>query len=114
MMAHNTIHSPLGPTTYAKLYSSATGIDLSPRDLVKAGERIFNLQRMYQVNAGISSQDDTWPERFYEDGLSDGPKKGTRTHREDVEALNQEYYRQRGWDADGKPTREKLEELGLI
>ncbi len=114
IFATNTIHSPLGPTTYAKLYSSATGIELSPRELMKAGERIFNLQRMYMVDAGISSKDDSWPAKFYDEGLPDGPKKGVRILREDVEALNQEYYQLRGWDVDGKPTKEKLEELGLI
>ncbi len=104
----------VGPTMYARLYTTATGIDLSSRELMKAGERIFNLQRMYLVGRGISSKDDDFPARFYDEGLSDGPHRGAHFDREQIEALKQEYYRLRGWDRDGKPTESKLRELDLV
>ena len=103
----------IGPTQYAKLYSSVTGIETSADDLLKAGERVFNLQRMYLAARGITSKDDQWPDRFYDEPLPEGPAKGTRLSRQDVDAYKREYYQLRGWDVEGRPTRKKLQELDL-
>lgn len=77
----------------------------------KAGERIYNLARAFNVREGCSRKDDTLPKRLLEEPLSDGPAKGQVVN---LEPLLDAYYEFRGWDkATGKPTAEKLRELGL-
>ncbi len=104
----------VGPTYCARMLAASTGREVTPAQLMKVGERIFNLQRMYLVNCGFSSKDDDFPAKFYDEGVPDGPIKGTRLLREDIDKLRQEYYQLRGWDRIGVPTPEKLRELDLI
>jgi aldehyde:ferredoxin oxidoreductase len=90
--------------------SAATGISYSLEDLLKIGERIWNLERMWNERAGFTGKDDTLPKRILEEPLPSGPAKGQ------VNKLGEmlpEYYRLRGWDAEGRITQEKLQELGL-
>lgn len=105
----------LGPTHMAKLYSAATGLNITPRELMKAGERIFNLMKAYNVREGLTRKNDYFPERSYNEPLSSGPDKGmTMVEREPFEKLLDEYYSIRGWDVKTSiPTKEKLMELGL-
>ena len=79
---------------------------LSPhfREFLKCGERIWNLERLFNNKAGFSRNDDTLPERFFENGGID--KTG-------FEKSLDEYYQLRGWDESGVPTQEKLRELGI-
>jgi len=103
----------LGPTHYAKLYSSLTGFQLTPADIMLVGERIHNLQRAYAVREGITRAQDKWPARFYEERIAEGPSQGAVLDKDEVDKFLNEYYRLRGWNASGIPSREKLEELGL-
>ena len=104
----------LGPTHLAKLYSAATGWEITPRELMKTGERIYNLMKAYNVRAGLTRKDDHYPERFYTEPVSGGPAKGTVVIRENLDKMLDEYYEIRGWDVKtGIPTKEKLVELGL-
>ena len=103
-----------GPTHFAKLYSSCTGWDISSREIMKAGERIYNLMKAYLVREGITRQDDDWPARFYEEPILDGPTKGTTLPRAAMNKLLDEFYEKMGWDKKtGAPTRDKLLELDL-
>jgi len=89
---------------------AATGIDWSDDELVRAGERIWNLERVWNLRAGITAADDTLPKRMLESAIPAGPAAG------EVNRLGEmlpEYYRVRGWSADGVPTQEKLAALGL-
>lgn len=86
------------------------GLEISPAELLKAGERIWNLERIYNVKAGFTWKDDTLPERFFEAG-SEERRDGISRH--ELEAALQEYYHYRGWDKEGVPLQEKLIELGL-
>ncbi|MBI4289315.1 MAG: aldehyde ferredoxin oxidoreductase family protein [Chloroflexi bacterium] len=109
-----TFLGAIGPTHYAKLLSACTGEDVSAQELMKRGERVFNLQRMYNVRCGITRQDDHWPDHFYNDPLTEGPAKGRKLSRQEVDGVLSEYYRLRGWDEKtGAPTPAKLRELGL-
>ena len=90
--------------------SAATGVPYGLEGLLKIGERIWNLERLWNERAGFTGKDDTLPKRILEEPLPSGPAKG------EVNKLGEmlpEYYRLRGWDADGRITQEKLKELGL-
>lgn len=99
------------PQGIMELLNAATGAEYDLHELVKAGERIFNAERLFMVRAGISRKDDTLPPRILRDPLPDGPGQGSVCH---LEEMLGEYYRCRGWDQDGIPTREKLMELQLL
>ena len=104
----------LGPEILSRLYSAYTGWDTTPEEIMKSGEKIFNLFKAYCVRQGQNRKDDSWPERFYTEQMADGPKKGSILARETIEKVLDEYYEVRGWDKEtGTPTKEKLVELGL-
>ena len=105
----------LGPSHMAKLYSACTGWELTPGQLMKIGERIFNLMKAYNIRAGMRRKDDAFPLRSYEEPLNGGPAKGeTVISREKTEKMLDEYYEIRGWNVNtGIPTEEKLSELEL-
>lgn len=93
------------------LLFSATGIEISPAELLKIGERIYNLERNYNLKAGFSRKDDTLPERLFENEAESEGYEGLP--RQEFEAALQEYYHYRGWDEKGVPKPEKLKKLGL-
>ena len=91
---------------YARLYSAVTGWEMSSQDLLLAGERIWNLERLYNLREGFSADDDRLPTRLLEEPNAAGSVV-------DLEPMLAEYYRFRGWGEDGVPTHVKLERLGL-
>lgn len=100
----------LGADDYAALYSAVTGFEATGEDILLAGERIWNIEKLFNLGAGISSAEDTLPKRLLEEGITDGPSKGS------VARLNEllpAYYEVRGWNAEGIPTEERLQLLGL-
>jgi aldehyde:ferredoxin oxidoreductase len=104
----------LGPTHLAKLLSACTGWDMQPEDIMRSGEKVFNLLKAYNVRLGLSRQDDAWPDRFYEESLPEGPAEGARLSREAIGHVLDEYYELRGWDKrTGLPTKSQLTGLGL-
>jgi aldehyde:ferredoxin oxidoreductase len=93
------------------LIEAATGMDMGGhRGLMKTGERIFNLERLFNLKAGLTAKDDTLPKRMLEEPMPEGPAKGMVVH---LAEMLPQYYRIRGWTPDGIPTRQKLEELDL-
>ncbi|MDI6642210.1 MAG: aldehyde ferredoxin oxidoreductase family protein, partial [Elusimicrobiota bacterium] len=78
-------------------------------DLLKTGERLFNLKRMFNVKLGISSKDDKLPKRLLTP-KPDGKAKGIVPQ---LDKMLREYYKLRGWSEKGIPKEEKLKELGL-
>ena len=99
---------------YVQLISHATGWDFSVADFRTSGERIYNLMRAFCVREGITREADTLPGRLMEDPLPAGPAEGMVIDKETLEGLKDAYYEMRGWDKKtGKPTAEKLAELGL-
>lgn len=89
---------------FVDLLSAATGVDYSSEEFLKCGERIWNLERLFNIKNGFSRKDDTLPERFFENG---------GINRTEFEKALDEYYLQRGWDENGVPTEGKLRELGI-
>ncbi|MBU4190484.1 MAG: aldehyde ferredoxin oxidoreductase C-terminal domain-containing protein, partial [Candidatus Thermoplasmatota archaeon] len=104
---------PLGAEDYVELLNSATGFDFTEEEYMKTGERIWNLTRMFNVREGITRKDDTLPPRFMNEPLPDGPAKGQKITKETLDRMLNEYYDLRGWDENGIPKKEKLDELGL-
>ena len=100
----------LGADDYRDLYNAITGASMSSDDLLRAGERIWNLERVFNLDAGIEPEEDTLPRRLLKEPIPAGPKEGN-VHR--LEELLPQYYAERGWGDDGRPTEEKLQELGL-
>jgi aldehyde:ferredoxin oxidoreductase len=95
----------------APVIANATGWEFGVSDFRKAGERIYNLARAFNVREGCTRADDTLPSRLLEEPLLEGPAKGLVV---DLEPLLDAYYEFRGWDkATGIPSPAKLEELGL-
>lgn len=93
----------------AAILSAVTGVEYSKELLLLIGERIWNLARLINVKRGFSGKDDMLPKRLLEP-LKEGPAKGRKIPYEEMLKL---YYEVRGWDENGIPTDEKLEELGL-
>ncbi|MEH7416414.1 aldehyde ferredoxin oxidoreductase family protein [Neobacillus drentensis] len=95
---------------YAEQYSTMTGIPMTADDVMKAGERIYNLERYYNNLAGFSKrEDDFLPKRFTEEPAS-GNSAG---HVSRMDIMLEEYYQVRGWK-DGLVPEQKLRELGII
>ena len=107
------IYAGLTPDDLAEEISALTGWDIDGRELLRIGERIYNLQRMFNVREGITRKDDYLPER-----VKALPRFGKyasikESAIEDYDAMLEEYYSARGWDKNGIPSPSKLKELGL-
>lgn len=100
---------------YERLYVAVTGINYRLKDLLLAAERVYNLTRCIWLRE-YPYMDRSWdypPPRWFEEGLPSGPFKGVKLDREGYSKLLDDYYRFRGWDSNGRPTKSKLENLGL-
>ncbi len=104
---------PIDSATLARLFEVTYGGKWTADRVDQVGERIFNLQRMFNVMAGFSRKDDKLPERLHKELLKDGPPKGRPMPKEAFDKAMDEYYAFRGWDKRGRPTLEKLRELGI-
>ncbi|TLM99189.1 aldehyde ferredoxin oxidoreductase, partial [bacterium] len=97
------------PEVIERLMREATGMKRSYADMVRVGERIVNIERLFNTREGYSRKDDVLPDRFLEP-MPDGNSKG---HTFDVNRMLDDYYNMRGWNQQGVPTPEKLKSLGL-
>lgn len=105
---------PIATQNTAALMEAATGLTYKPEEILKVGERVNNLAKAFNVQAGLTRADDTLPERLMTEPLKGGASKGHLISEDDLKAMLEEYYTVRGWDPKtGIPTREKLDELGL-
>ena len=93
---------------------SATGLPFTPEVLLRCGERVYNVEKLFNLREGFGREADYPPERFFREETPDGPAKGSKLNRVDYDRVLEDYYQARGWDKKtGKPTRRKLQELGL-
>jgi aldehyde:ferredoxin oxidoreductase len=103
-----------GPNDQAELMRATTGWDWSVKDILKVGERRLNMLRAFNAREGAGRERDTLPKKIYDEPLKGGASDGVSVTRQEVEEALDMYYEMCGWDvATGKPTRAKLEELGL-
>ena len=102
------------PKFHAEAYSAVVGREFTLDDLLMRSEKVWNLTRVMAVlRKGVSAKDDALPPRDFEDPVPEGATKGARVDREKFSQMLQLYYRKRGWDEEGRPTKEKLLQLGL-
>lgn len=108
----------------SEIYAALTGITVSPREFLRVGERIWNLEKLLNVREGFNRDDDEVPPVWLQNTeiplkLRSGDQYfmdwfGNRLKKEDVEKILDDYYEERGWDVrKGVPTEERLVELGL-
>lgn len=99
---------------YARMTSTATGVDFTAEELMGIADRVYNLERAYNARLGISRKDDTLPEMYFKEPLNSGPLKGHIIEKEKFKEMLEDYYRHQGLDiTTGIPTRGRLEELDL-
>ncbi|MFA4886223.1 MAG: aldehyde ferredoxin oxidoreductase family protein [Desulfotomaculaceae bacterium] len=95
---------------FARILSAVTGVDYHPQDLHRTGERIWNLERLYNLRSGLDFSFDTLPPRLLEEPIREGPSSGRKV---ELAQMLTEYYRFRSWDEYGVPSAAKIKELGL-
>lgn len=98
---------------YADILKAATGEELSNNDLLTAGERICNLQRLFNIRAGFTRKDDHLPKRVHDEPIPKGVSAGHRVTREELGEMLDNYYAARGWTSEGAPTKATLASLDL-
>jgi aldehyde:ferredoxin oxidoreductase len=98
----------------AEFYKLVTGFKVNSEELRKAGERITNLKKIFNLREGWKRKDDNLPPRIG-NPLPSGPMEGSRITKKEIESFLNSYYKARGWDEKtGIPTPKKLKELGLM
>ncbi len=98
----------------AKLYNLVTGIEMTPEELKKSGERINTVARLINIREGLGRKDDTLPWKVMNLPIPDeGPVQGAVVTQEELDLLLDDYYESRGWTLEGVPTAKKLKEIGM-
>jgi len=98
----------------AGLYSAMTGWEVSGEDLMTVGERVLNLQRMFNVREGMVRADDQLPGRVLQQPAFGYYEKEAQCATVNFDDMLDEYYEARKWDKKtGRPSEEILKELGL-
>ena len=100
----------IGLPEAAAMLRPAIGCSCSDEEVLKVGERIWNLEKMFNLEAGFTKADDKLPPRLLNEPLPEGPAKGKVS---ELPVMLEEYYKVRGWDENGIPTEEKLTELSI-
>jgi aldehyde:ferredoxin oxidoreductase len=95
---------------YARLYGTITGISISQAKLLKAGRRIITLERLMNTREGITRADDCLPARF----TTEARRGDHAGHKVPLEPMLEQYYRLRGYDADGIPKGKTLQRLDIF
>lgn len=104
----------VGPTLIAEIYESLTGFQISSEEMQRAGERIWNMQKLFNLREGETKESSCYPARFYKEELPGSASTGKELSPEKVAEALAEYYEARGWNSTGVPSQEKLKNLGLI
>jgi len=95
---------------FARTLSAVTGEHFSADDLMMVGERVWTLERLYNLREGFTKADDTLPDRMLKEPVAEGPSQGFTVK---LVPMLKEYYAFRRWDQNGIPKPEKLKELSL-
>lgn len=97
---------------YPRFVTAATGREIRWDDMLTLGERIWNLEKLFNLRAGLTREDDRLPGKCLEPVLGETSQSAV-IDEEEFEAMLDEYYSLRGWDQAGVPSRQKLEALGI-
>ena len=99
----------MGAPEYTDLLNAATGTTWTVEEVLNIGDRIYNIERMFNKAAGMKPEDDRLPKRLLEEPVSDGPSEGMVSQ---LPLTLPQYYEARGW-VNAFPTNETLKKLGL-
>ncbi len=102
----------LGFDELAETFNAVTGMSKTGREIMVDGERIYTLEKLFNLREGISRKDDSVPDRYHEP-LKYGPYQGECINEEAFQTMLDEYYALSGLDREGKPLPETLERLQL-
>ncbi len=100
----------LGPQAMLSLYRAVTGIALEEEEALRIAERVNNLERLFNIREGLTRKDDTLPRRLVKEAMPTGPSQGNTVP---LDQMLDEYYELMGWDTNGVPVPERMQELGL-
>ena len=95
---------------YVDLMNGCCGTDHTIESLLEAGARIWQLERLYNIENGLTRQEDTLPERLIKEYLKQGPSANEKI---DIDSMITEYYKQRGWDNKGMMLTDTAEKFGI-
>jgi aldehyde:ferredoxin oxidoreductase len=98
---------------YAAMVRAVTGFDVTVDELERVGERIVNLERLFNVREGVRRDADVLPWKVMHEPIPDGPSAGMYCPPDELAAMLDEYYRLRGWSADGVPEPARLSHLRI-
>ena len=97
----------------AEVLRNVTGWDYTANDIKRAGERIHNLKKLFNIREGWSTDDDWLPGRLLSEALPSGVGAGVRLSADELRQMIHSYYQARGWDDHGLIPESKLAELNL-
>lgn len=100
----------IGLPEIAEMFRTCTGLDYTDEEVLQIGERIWNLEKVFNLKNGFTKKDDNLPPRLLKEPVTEGPAKGKVT---ELDVMLPEYYSLRGWDKEGVPTQEKMKELSI-
>ncbi|WGI17613.1 aldehyde ferredoxin oxidoreductase family protein [Methanonatronarchaeum sp. AMET-Sl] len=108
------VMNPQRLKNFRDLIEAATNWEPSLKELYRAGERIYNIERAFNNRIGITRENDYPPKRFMKEPIPNGPAEGAKIDQKEYTKTLNKYYKHRGWDKKtGKPTKQKLKQLGL-
>ncbi len=98
---------------FPEILETMTGVKFTEGELLEIGERANNIKRLFNAREGITRKDCLLPPRITEDPIPEGVSKGSYVTVEEMNAMLDDYFRARGWNNEGIPTKEKLEDLEI-
>ncbi len=104
--------TPWNLSEYTEIVNASTGWNMSTWELMKVGERIMNLARVFNLREGFTTKDDHLPERYFQPHSS-GVLSNKPIDKDKLNHALSTYYEMMGWTNKGIPTKLKLEELGI-
>ncbi len=97
----------------AQMLAAVTGWQTSSHEIMRIGERRNHIMRCYNLREGLGARDDTLPDRFFEEPIASGKRKGDVLDRARFQDAVRFYYSMMGWDSEGRPTQATLQDHGL-
>ncbi len=97
----------------AQMLRAVTGWETSDYEIMRIGERRNHLMRCYNLREGLTQADDRLPDRFHDEAIASGPRRGDRLDREAFQRSIRDFYAMMGWDEQGRPLPATLYDHGL-
>jgi len=100
----------MGVSSFTEMVRVVTGLPLEDEELIGVGKRTYTLERWYNSRAGFGRKEDLLPRRFLEERFTEG---ASRNRVVDLDPMLDQYYRLRGWDREGVPLPETMQQLNV-